>query len=523
MSFKQLVLAILTAITAVVVGLALLGSWQQPQIQSRLDLAQTNLALQAAEWTPPEEWEMEELPGGLIGEDVYKTAIEQYRESLETVRESLSETETKLQLSQLENLSPSNLSRVQQLQSAIDKQQALRDRLEVRLGILLASRDRVSDALQLWSNPIDRHATSSPDVPSEPLSDNATTAFVLAGLWRQPPQVVPNAEAQLQTQLSGWFRYRALEQFYQVQNQPNDLAILNQTEQKAARRTLVKLVVLTAISGVGLLLGTGLLLFLVGQRIVKGDESLLAKNKDVCWTVEWEWDTIAQVVVIGFFIVFFVSQVFAGSILFPLVYGLFGIDPSNLGSRWQAVSILGGYFLSAIAALSVLYLSLKPYFPLKPDWFRFSVPKGIGWGFAGYLAAVPLVLGVSLVNQEIWDGKGGSNPILEIALKSGDWIAITCFFITASILAPVFEEFIFRGFLLPSLTKYVPVWGAIVISSLVFALAHLSVSEVLPLATLGIVLGVIYARSRNLLAAMLMHGLWNSGTLLSLVILGSGS
>ena len=64
--------------------------------------------------------------------------------------------------------------------------------------------------------------------------------------------------------------------------------------------------------------------------------------------------------------------------------------------------------------------------------------------------------------------------------------------------------------------------GAIALSSLIFALAHLSLSEVLPLATLGCVLGFVYTRSRNLLAPMLLHGLWNSGTLVSLVVLGSG-
>ena len=99
--------------------------------------------------------------------------------------------------------------------------------------------------------------------------------------------------------------------------------------------------------------------------------------------------------------------------------------------------------------------------------------------------------------------------------------AILIFGLTACVAAPLFEEMIFRGFLLPSLTRYLPVWGAIVSSSLLFAIAHLSLSEVLPLATLGIVLGVVYTRSRNLLAPMLLHSLWNSGTLLSLFILGS--
>jgi hypothetical protein len=100
---------------------------------------------------------------------------------------------------------------------------------------------------------------------------------------------------------------------------------------------------------------------------------------------------------------------------------------------------------------------------------------------------------------------------------------LTVFFLTAAVAAPVFEELLFRGFLLPSLTHYMPVWGAISLSSLLFAIAHLSLSEVLPLATLGMLLGIVYTRSRNLLAPMLLHSLWNSGTLLSLFLLGSGA
>jgi hypothetical protein len=101
-------------------------------------------------------------------------------------------------------------------------------------------------------------------------------------------------------------------------------------------------------------------------------------------------------------------------------------------------------------------------------------------------------------------------------------VALLIFFSTAAIAAPVFEEIIFRGFLLPSLTRYFPVWIAIVLSSLLFSIAHLSLSEVLPLTALGLVLGIVYTRSRNILASMIVHSLWNSGTLLSLFVLGSG-
>jgi membrane protease YdiL (CAAX protease family) len=143
------------------------------------------------------------------------------------------------------------------------------------------------------------------------------------------------------------------------------------------------------------------------------------------------------------------------------------------------------------------------------------------WGIGGYLVATPIVILISFLNEQIWQGQGGSNPILQIVLEGKDPIALLLFFLTAAIAAPLFEEFLFRGFLLPSLTRYVPVWGAIGISALLFGVAHLSLSEILPLTTLGIILGVVYTRTRNLLASMLLHSLWNSSTLVSLYILGS--
>jgi hypothetical protein len=50
MTLKRIFLSILTAIAIGLVGLSLLASWNQPQIQSRLELYQTNLLLHASEW-----------------------------------------------------------------------------------------------------------------------------------------------------------------------------------------------------------------------------------------------------------------------------------------------------------------------------------------------------------------------------------------------------------------------------------------------------------------------------------------
>jgi membrane protease YdiL (CAAX protease family) len=176
------------------------------------------------------------------------------------------------------------------------------------------------------------------------------------------------------------------------------------------------------------------------------------------------------------------------------------------------------------SGLAVLYWSIRKWFPLPKDWFQYRVAgRWALWGLGGYLVALPLMIGVSLVNQQIWQGQGGSNPLLQIVLEEGDAVSLGLFLFTAAVAAPIFEETLFRGFLLPSLTRYMPVGGAIALSSLLFAVAHLSLSEVIPLTTLGAVLGIVYTRSRNLLAPILLHSLWNAITMIGLFVLGSGA
>ncbi|KAL7229851.1 hypothetical protein ACSBR2_008410 [Camellia fascicularis] len=55
-----------------------------------------------------------------------------------------------------------------------------------------------------------------------------------------------------------------------------------------------------------------------------------------------------------------------------------------------------------------------------------------------------------------------------------------------------------------------PVWCSILVSSVAFALAHFNLQRMLPLVFLGVVMGAVFSRSRNLLASMLLHSLWNA-------------
>ncbi|MEH1949109.1 CPBP family intramembrane glutamic endopeptidase [Nostoc sp.] len=523
MTLKRLVLFfVMTPIAVLLAVSALFGSWQEPQFQSRLELYQTNIALQAQAWQSEDSGDdkLQTIREAILGEQPLESATKQYQEARQSVQANLDKVNNKLaQLRSQAEITPTppkplpdapptiktSKQGQQQLQQSFKQLQKLLAELDLRLGILQAQQGQTDIAFKTWSE-LQQRSDINPGF--------GETAAVLTGLWSNPPRILPNAQEPIQKNLEGWFRSTALVKLYQLQQRQDALSAVKAAQQESSAQAVVKLAVIGTIPTLAALIGLILLILLFAQRLLKGKASLLAQNADIPWSTPWGGETVLQVFIIGFF--------FMGQIFVPLVISLLPIPRPIVDVRLQAFSVLVSYFLVALGALLVLYFSLKRFFPLPEFWFRFRFQDNwFLWGLGGYCTALPVVVVVSLINQQLWQGQGGSNPLLQLALESQDSIALGIFFSTAAIAAPFFEEILFRGFLLPSLTRYLPVWGSILISSLLFAIAHLSLSEILPLTALGIVLGVVYTRSRNLLAPMLLHSLWNSGTLLSLFILGS--
>jgi hypothetical protein len=498
---KQIVLVILTIIAVFQTTLSLVNSWQQPQTQSRIELYQTNLVLNATEWKQFEKNEGDIYPQvreQLVGKEPLKAAQEQYQ----NLRNSL----TKTQDSIAKKPSTSILSKQGKLDYILDE-------LDLRIGILQAEQGQTNSALQTWTNMIERSKFNDE-------TSNFKTAAILIDLWTDKGSTSATSETQIKANLDGWFKYKSLAKLYQVERRSPDLKQLELEQQKTAETVVNKLLVVGVLPVIGLLIGILLILGLTLQLAIKKRQSILATNSGVIWKTPWDLETIGIVLIVGFFTV--------KDLVLPIILGLslklLEINPTQLDNLQQVSISFVAYIGVAVLAIAILYWAIKQYFPLGSDWFKFKVNfPGIMWGIGGYLTAIPLVIIVSLINQQLWGDRGGGNPILPIALQGQDNLAKLLLFLTACIAAPVFEELIFRGFLLASLTRYLPVWGAIGVSSLIFAVAHLSISEVIPLTLLGSLLGFVYTRSRNLLSSILMHSLWNSGTLMTLFILGSGN
>ncbi len=92
---------------------------------------------------------------------------------------------------------------------------------------------------------------------------------------------------------------------------------------------------------------------------------------------------------------------------------------------------------------------------------------------------------------------------------------IALFALVAVIMAPLFEETFFRGFLFRGFaTSWGWVWGALA-SATVFGLAHLQLSVFVPLFALGFALAWVYKRTGSLWTSITLHALFNAISVLA--------
>jgi len=216
-----------------------------------------------------------------------------------------------------------------------------------------------------------------------------------------------------------------------------------------------------------------------------------------------------------------------GEVISPLIsITLVDLFSKNLSYEIsQSLRILLGYLFMAIPPLYIVYRQIKfidKKFSLEKDYFQFRfkpLKESIYQGLKGWIMIIPFVLLTSLIMNLIVENQAGSNPLLEIVLNNNNYFAFILLFLTTTFIAPLFEEIIFRGVLLPVLTRDYGITSGILISSLVFALAHLSFNEFPPLFVLGIGLATTRLISGRLFSSVVMHSFWNGLTFLNLFLL----
>ena len=200
--------------------------------------------------------------------------------------------------------------------------------------------------------------------------------------------------------------------------------------------------------------------------------------------------------------------------LFPNAYELepFTLIFQALFFHLPALLILAGVFFRRRRA---------GHEPGGTPWRR--APALLGLSILLYLAAFPILwfysalyqfflyrLGIDLYLQEV----------AEIFLMPAPMLERIGMYLTAILIAPLFEEILFRGVLLPWAVRRAGFWPGIALVSVLFAGMHFHLPSFLPLLLLSVIFCVAYARTRSLLVPIGMHACFNAVTVILLSLMG---
>ena len=138
-----------------------------------------------------------------------------------------------------------------------------------------------------------------------------------------------------------------------------------------------------------------------------------------------------------------------------------------------------------------------------PDLIDFAwVPAGV----LVYVVLTAVVAALSLVLLPFIDHSQVQQTGFSGISTQSEYILA---FLSLVVIAPVAEEVLFRGYLMGKLRKSMPVWAAIIITSLLFALVHFQWNVALDTFALSIVLCLLRLVTKSLWAPILLHAMKN--------------
>lgn len=181
----------------------------------------------------------------------------------------------------------------------------------------------------------------------------------------------------------------------------------------------------------------------------------------------------------------------------------------------------------------VALLAVQSAIPMAVVYLVVIKARGLAWTDIGFtatsarwagralliaLAVLPAMLLVNLATQAL-AGRPFRNPQLEFLAPAGfSWEGLIGMLVVVAIIAPIVEETVFRGLLYGWLRSRLGVAAGVVLSALIFAAGHGIIMLVPALTVTGLVLAVVYEKSRSLWPAIIVHGTINAAMTIALYL-----
>lgn len=144
-----------------------------------------------------------------------------------------------------------------------------------------------------------------------------------------------------------------------------------------------------------------------------------------------------------------------------------------------------------------------------------DMPIGLAIGVACQLVLVPLVTLPIFVFTDT-DQDALEAPARELTDKA-EGPGVLVLVLVVVVAAPLAEEVFFRGMLQRTLARHLPIWPAMLITSVLFGISHFQALQLPALAAFGLVLSVLAHRTGRLGPSIWAHVGFNATTVVALV------
>jgi len=140
-----------------------------------------------------------------------------------------------------------------------------------------------------------------------------------------------------------------------------------------------------------------------------------------------------------------------------------------------------------------------------------SPRKTLSYALAAYFAFFPVYILFCLLNRALISYE--PQELVQRMLDNPEFFGSVFVLLSTAIIIPIFEEILFRGFLLSGLRFFMGSYAAILVSAAVFAFMH-EPQAAIPVFAVGCILGYLKERTGSLYSSILGHMVHNSLMLL---------
>jgi len=169
-------------------------------------------------------------------------------------------------------------------------------------------------------------------------------------------------------------------------------------------------------------------------------------------------------------------------------------DPNNVAEIFPFETIVK---IILIPVFVFMWLSTRKHTQFEGGRLKF-VP-------ALLIIGTGLGIGFFMEYLERISGLANLSPDFEQAYEALKTVPLGLRVVSIGIVAPVIEELCFRGVIHNRLSAWLPKWGAVLASSLLFAAVHMNLVQGLVVFPAGVLLAVVYIRAKTLWAPIILH------------------